>query len=113
MKIINCTPHDITIVRTDGSFITTIPKSGIVPRLKEIVTDAGNISIEEFIVPIRNKEFRECEGLPEKKDNTFLIVPALIASALLRSDLLVPNTIRNEKGQIIGCDSFAQINKEK
>jgi len=107
--VINCTPHDITIVGKDGSIVATIMKSGIIPRLHEVIHEVGNINIDGVEVPIKNKEFGGCENLPEKRESTFLIVSGLIAQAVRRDDLLVPNTVRDGKGQIIGCDSFAQI----
>jgi len=125
MIIKNLTPHDINIVRiTEGEIenITTIPQSGIVLRLKETKKDDWNIYIThvekglygfgklaEYEVSVQQKEIQECENLPEKEEDTFLIVSRIIASILRRDDLLVPNTVSDEKGKIIGCDSFIQI----
>ena len=60
-------------------------------------------------VKVVNKVFGKVENLPEKQDNVYLIVSSLVAQAAKRDDLVVPNTIRDENGKIIGCDSFAFI----
>lgn len=113
MKVINCTPHDINFVeKTKTQTYTlciTIPKSGIIPRLIETTTDNGSINFLGVDIPIINKKYHKCKDLPEKKKDTFLIVSGLVASSIHRDDLLVPNTVRDETGKIIGCDSFAQI----
>lgn len=106
-QIINLTPHPVKLIQ-DGEIVREWdkPSSEIkLPRLIEEVTDGGTIDG----VPIKNKRYGRCENLPQEKPGTYYIVSGLIASALRRSDLLVPNTVRDEQGKIIGCDSFAQI----
>ena len=47
--------------------------------------------------------------LPPIEEGVYYIVSAIVATAIRRNDLIVPNTIRDEDGQIIGCDSFLVI----
>lgn len=104
--IINLTPHPVHLLDERGEVIRTWERpEGPLPRLVEEVTPAPSIDG----VPIRNKAYRDCENLPPRKEGVYLIVSGLVASALRRDDLLVPNTVRNEEGQIIGADSFAQV----
>lgn len=101
--LINLTPHAINIItRKDGT--KTINPSGITPRLTQITTDTGDC-VEG--VPILKRELGEIQDLPKEKKGTYYIVSSLIASACPdRSDLLVPRTIRDESGRIVGCDGF-------
>jgi hypothetical protein len=103
IKIINCTPHAVNIIGGE-----TFPVSGIIPRVKEEkkeIKKVKNITIFE-------KSFSNIEGLPDKCDNIFLIVSALVTQACQdRDDLIVPNTVRDESGKIIGCDSFSILKK--
>ena len=48
-------------------------------------------------------------GLPEKQNGVFIIVSRIICAACPdRSDLvIVDQTVRNDKGQIVGCKSFS------
>ena len=62
MKIVNCTPHEINIVKEDGS-ILTIEASGIVPRCSQ--TEANVASING--IAITRQIFGEVVNLPEKK----------------------------------------------
>lgn len=106
VKFKNLTPHRINLVGSDGKEIFHLDSSGVV-RLHEekvIVEKVGNININ-------HKNYLEAEGLPDKTDNTYCVVSALVANAYKdRKDLLiVDETVRNEKGQIIGCRSFARV----
>ena len=109
IKIINCTPHDVNLVTTNGSI--TFPRSGIIPRLTEQQKKINSINSNGIEIDIMQKSFSEVEGLPEPKEGTIFIVSALVAGAVKnRDDLVIPNdTIRNEKGNIIGCKNLAKI----
>ena len=48
--------------------------------------------------------------LPEQQDGTFYIVSALVARAAGREDFVIVNdTVRDNDGRIIGCQSFAHV----
>jgi hypothetical protein len=102
-KIVNFTPHPITIVDGMNKVIRTIESSGLIRLAAKTVSD-GNIDG----VPTSKTVFGEPEGLPDFVDGTFIIVSQLVKSALpKRADLLVPaEVVRDEKGNIIGCKSL-------
>lgn len=103
-EIINCTPHEITIVK-NGEIIQTFPRGEIIPRLAQKTIEYGSLNN----VPLTKTEFGETENLPDEKEGIFFIVSRLVMSANPdRSDLLVPNGIvRDEGGVIIGSESLA------
>lgn len=104
-KLINMTPHAITIVKKDGEKIMEIPASGKTIRLKTSTESAG-FAIED--IPVTKTTFGEPEGLPDFEDGTFFIVSQLIKNAFpTRNDLLVPaEVVRNAEGNIVGCTSL-------
>lgn len=105
-KLRNLTPHPIVILDGDKNIIEEIGVENVEkPRLSEKVENIGTIN--KF--PISYKIFSGSENLPDPKKGVFLIVSGLIASAEKRSDLLVPNVVRDESGRIIGCDGFSII----
>jgi hypothetical protein len=108
MEIINATPHDITII-SDGEKIV-IPKSNLIIRLKERRVKVGELEINGKKVNVNRVEY-ETSDIPPEKEGVFYIVSSLIAGAFPnRKDLLiVDETIRDEKGTIVGCKSFATI----
>jgi hypothetical protein len=103
----NLTPHDVNIVRGNGS-IYTIPKEGPAPRLGEKVEDAGSV---DGIPVVKKTMDREGCDLPQADHEVYLIVSLAIAQAFPeRRDLLVPDgLVRNEQGAIIGCSRLARI----
>ena len=104
IKLINCTPHKINIIKPSGTNETLEP-SGILPRLKETTDGAPNMIVSG--VPVTNQYLQGVENLPEPKPETYLIVSKLVAQAAgTRSDLLVPATVRDSTGKIIGCNGF-------
>lgn len=106
MKIVNCTPHPITIVGENNEIVLTLPKGLVIPRL----TQSSQIVDEVCNIPVTETIFGETTDLPEKVEGTFLIVSRLVMAANLdRNDLLVPNQlVRDENGNIIGCRSLAR-----
>jgi len=106
MKIRNLTPHDVEILDSNKNTVRTIKKENCnTPRLVE---DCKVIDKIDDII-IKSKSYSKCIDLPEQVEGVYLIVSGLIASAMKRDDLLIPNTVRDEGGRIIGCDSFSQI----
>ena len=110
-KFRNLTPHRINLISGTGSELFHIDSYGVV-RLhenKEVLKQIGEININ-------HKRYLEAEGLPDmvynsaNVNNTYYIVSARVANAIDRDDLLiVDDTVRNEKGQIIGCKAFARV----
>lgn len=106
MEIVNCTPHEINIVKEDGT-ILTIEASGIVPRCTQ--TEAHVASING--IAVTKQVFGEVINLPEAQPGVFLVVSRLVASAAKgRKDLLVPGPmIRGEDGRPCGCRGLSVI----
>ena len=105
LELINLTPHTVNLIDGDGKTFTILP-SGIIPRLTEEKESLGTING----FPVVKKSFGEVENLPEPKEGTIYIVSALVAGAVNRDDLVVPDgLVRNDKGQIIGCSGFARV----
>ncbi len=109
INVVNCTPHDVNLITTNGNI--TFPRSGIIPRLTEQQVKINSVTVNGIDIDIMKKSFLEPEGLPEPQENTIYIVSALVAGAAKdRDDLFIPNdTIRDDKGRIIGCKNLAKI----
>ncbi len=105
MTIVNCTPHPVTVVNTDGTVLATFPKGEVIPRLTQSTEVVGEIAG----IPVTQTVFGDTVDLPQPQANTFFIVSRLVLSANTnRTDLLVPNgLVRDESGNILGCESFA------
>jgi hypothetical protein len=102
-KVVNLTPHEINIV---GEQNRNILPSGQVARVTEEIKRVGTVDG----IPIIHKTFGEVEGLPEPQSDTVFIVSLLVAQAAKRIDVLaIGETVRNEKGQVIGAKSLAMV----
>lgn len=100
MKIINCTPHTVSVHNSDGTKLTLNP-SGTVPRVqvnRTFLQKAGGADVYR-------PDYGKPSGLPDRADDTFYIVSSLLAAAAPdRDDLLTPgNPIRDDQGRVIGC----------
>lgn len=98
MQIINCTPHEVKL--NNGE---TFPISGNVARVMS--------GFEETEKGFFKVVYGQVINLPEAKADTLYIVSAMVANATDRMDVIVPatghpDTIRNEKGQIVSVPGF-------
>lgn len=107
MKIINLTPHAINFVGEDGSELFEIVPSGVVARVTTETVTIGNING----IPVKKTMFGEVDDLLAPMPNTVYIVSSLVAQRCKdRDDVFIPNeTVRDEKGRIIGCKSLGKI----
>lgn len=105
MKIINCTPHPISIRKRDYSFLS-LPKATVIPRLETVDTIVDIVDGIE----IHKMKFNNTIDLPEKKDGTILVVSRMVVDANPdRDDLVSPGSaIRDENGIIIGCEGLSK-----
>ncbi len=110
MDLINLTPHPVNYMDEDNQVIFTLEKCENPPRLSQETIKLESIQFDKHLVNVTGTKFGETQNLPESKDGVYLVVSRLVLSANPeRQDLLVPNDIvRNEKGHIIGCKSFAK-----
>lgn len=100
MKLINLTPHDITVVTHTAT--STIPKSGTVARVSQVSTIVDVIND----IPISIVKFGDVVGLPDFDHDTRLIVSSMVKNAVgnTRYDLLSPgDLVRDDSGNVIGC----------
>ena len=107
MRIINLTPHAINFVREDGSPILTVEPSGSLARVSVHTETTGEIAG----IPATKSVYGKVEGLPEPEEGTIYIVSSLVAGRVPeRKDVFIPNeSVRDEKGRIIGCKSLGHI----
>lgn len=108
-KFVNCTPHAITLILNNHT--QTLEPSGSVPRVSALSTTLPSIELENdgIFIPITKSVLGELTGLPPIAPNTFYITSLLVAQKakeLGRSDVLSPNVVRDDKGNIIGCNGF-------
>ena len=113
MKIINATPHAINIIGDDNQILLTIEPSNILVRVSQQITDVGCITVDGVSISVTSNTFGEVVGLPDQQDDTIIIVSAMVANACHnRTDLaLVNQTVRDDKGRIIGCRSLSFPNR--
>jgi hypothetical protein len=104
MKLINLTPHSITV---EGLGIF---ESQGLARVATSQTVVGNINGIELV----ETTFGEVTGIPKMEEGKMYIVSGMVLSALKgsRTDVVAPDTgntaIRNEKGQIIAVTRFTK-----
>ena len=101
MKITNLTPHEITLCGKK------LPSSGVA-RVAQTTKQVDQING----IPINKVSFGQVNGLPEAKKDTIYIVSKIVAEAVKgqRNDIyIVDKTIRNEQGQIVGCEALAKV----
>jgi len=103
MKLINYTPHEITIGNE------TIPPSGEVARLTEErreVTISGGITYTSVRVTGLNME------LVNPHNNTFYVVSRPVAEYIRLPHIVSPDKyLRDKKGNIIGCEGICWFPK--
>ena len=100
-KIVNLTPHEITICGL------VIPPSGIIARLSEETKIMRTIIVNEVEIPIIAKFYGKIVDLPEPEVDTVFVVSLLVAQQAQRGDVFaIGESIRNGKGQIVGAKSL-------
>lgn len=109
MKIVNLTPHSVTLINPVSSNQIIYPASGMVARIgvrlenHHTITDDLNNQI-----PLVFGVYGDTLNLPISQKDTYFIVSALVRTGnSMRKDLISPSDlVRDEKGNIIGCKSF-------
>lgn len=101
MRIVNCTPHELKLVRPDGSPVTLPKPSGPVARVASTSTVVGEVDG----VPLFRASFGAVENLPAEEAGVVLVVSALVRAACpTRSDLASPGElVRDAGGNVIGA----------
>jgi hypothetical protein len=110
VKLVNLTPHPLVIFAGGGQI--TVPPSGTVARVREVVEDVGELVLDDGTkVPLRRKFLSsEIEGLPEPQDGVVYVVSYLAAQVAWsqgRTDVMATgDPVRDEQGHIVGVKSL-------
>lgn len=111
MKLVNLTPHAITLFTPEG--VKKLPASGKLARVRADFRTVGGV---EGIALVR-QQFGPVEGLPDPQPDTRYIVSSLVMNALsalgiTRPDVIAPGTgpnngaIRDAQGRVRGITQF-------
>jgi hypothetical protein len=138
MNLVNCTPHDVRIVRAAPSWsvgwtrtvppsgpVTTrqvwlIRPSGTVTRVEELTELVGHtrtappvVDEEEWRCPVMAVTYGAVQDLPDEVDGTVYIVARMVAEALPeRRDLVFPLfPVRDADGRVTGCEALGQVGR--
>lgn len=105
MKIVNLTPHPITVAGIE------IPASGTVARCEQRREKVATIDVDGTPIAVNRTTFGDVAGLPETQAGVVYIVSALVAQAVQhRGDvLIVDDTVRDAQGRIIGARALATL----
>ncbi len=108
-RLINLTPHPITVLDESQNVLLTVPSAGEL-RLPEQAVPAGEIEVDGVKIPVVLKSLSPAASLPPVVEGTFYIVSLAAAQAARRPDFLVPDQlVRDERGAVIGCRRFARV----
>jgi hypothetical protein len=116
-NLVNLTPHEVTIVGEDGGVLLRIPPSGLIARVREEQTPAGEVTVLPggpltggVEVPLIRRTWGPIEGLPEPQFRTLFITSSLVAQAawaMGRRDVVAPGElVRDAEGRVIGCKNL-------
>ncbi len=116
-KIVNLTPHDITIVSGEGK--NTILKSMGIVRVNESSEVIGEIEgikvIKKTLSNVQKEAVEKIRNIL-KDPEAAVIVSSLTARALkeelskeeLKRTLIIGNTVRDASGRVIGANALAR-----
>ncbi len=116
MKILNYTPHAITLLNADG-LVATIQSSGNI-RVTSSKKEYQYIPFAGTYIPVFQQEMGEIEFPSdfEYEEGTIYVVSRIVKEALkdnmeyyqYQNYFMVPDDlVRDEKGVIIGCKGFS------
>jgi hypothetical protein len=102
MKLVNLTPHTISIISSEGGSSVAVAPSGSVARCATKSVPAG---VLHGGVALSRVEYGAVEGLPEPTPGTVFVVSALVRAAVPhRQDVASPgDLVRGADGQPVGC----------
>ena len=105
MKIINLTPHDVTLVTTGGDEVVIQPEETPV-RIPAETTPAGEING----IPLVVEQLGDAESvLPAPQPDTVYIVARPVAERANRPDLLVPTSVERINGRPVRARALARV----
>ena len=110
-KLVNLTPHAITMMDDNENIICIIEPSGTLARVSVRTERTETLDFDGVKLATSKSVYGEVEGLPEETDGVAYVVSSLVAQRVPeRNDVFIPNeSVRDEKGRIIGCKSLGRI----
>lgn len=120
MKLVNLTPHRITIVApADWPLLGSntdpivVDPSGMVARCAETREIIASLATGHggFDIPVYRATFGAVQNLPDPQPDTAYIVSMRLAQAVPdRTDVFFPGeAVRDDKGNIIGCIGLSRL----
>jgi hypothetical protein len=115
MKLVNLTPHPVTLM-VEGGPVEVSP-SGSVVRAKETRELVGILGDKDVSIPLYRIRYGEPEGLPTIEHDTYYIVSSLAAQAIkthlppyvAERFVVVTDPVRDEEGRVVGARGLALI----
>jgi hypothetical protein len=102
-KIINLTPHPVTLCDDKGNVYRTFQPEPQSARISSVIVRVGDLDG----VPISITSLGEVLGLPDPKENVWLIVSQAVKNNLPgRKDLLIPVEKVTRNNRTVGCKSL-------
>jgi len=102
MKLINLTPHSITLHGVGGAI--TVPPSGAIARLAVTRVELDPVLVDGVALSVSRPSMGPVSGLPPESDGVVYIVSAMVADAVRRRDVASPGElIRDGAGVIVGA----------
>lgn len=110
MKLVNLTPHPLTIYVGDQVVINQQP-DGPMARCVETRQDAGTVTVDGHEIPVSVVGFGAVAGLPDPQPGVLYVVSRATAEAVPdRDDVVYPDgQVRDADGRIIGCRGLARV----
>lgn len=103
--IVNCTPHDITILdEQTRKPVVVYPMSGTIARCDKSQWQTRVIDG----VPVDQYDYYNPQDIPPPKDGVIYIVSSIVARYSDRNDIVIPGTTIKQDGRTIGCLRFAE-----
>lgn len=104
VRLINLTPHDITIKKPAGRTVMILPSQGI--ARVELITEEA---MREDTLRFCTERYGLVEGLPPPQKDVLYIVSRMVCDAMPnRDDIMFPMGLhRNGRGVVTGCSGFS------
>lgn len=110
-KLVNLTPHAITMMDDNENILLVIEPSGNTARVSVRTERTETLAFDDVVLATSKSVYGSVEGLPEIEEGVVYIVSSLVAQRVPeREDVFIPNeSVRDDKGRIIGCKSLGHI----
>lgn len=109
MKIVNLTPHTVTIFVDDDRAVHFAP-SGTVARCTTQRSNSSELATEDHgPIPVTELSYGDA-ALPSEDPDLIYIVSILVAQSSNRSDLyVIDEEIRNDHGVVVGAKRLGKL----